>query len=586
MPSIVQRWLVGPVPVVATCVLLFSPSLAPADSLIVTEAMNATTVIEIFIEENAVRVELEASVPDLRPFEGIFPDDFRVRMGLESQPDEVRLKRFFSDQFVVRADGGAPRAGRLISFETRRRARRDEITGEPLTRAEDAGKKVVFVVFGYELDGRPETLTFKPPTDDDGGPSATIGFITYHQGLPVMDFGFLVGEETLDLDWGDPWFSRFRDRDLGRQDDSPLNVFLYVEPTEVRVEVIARPVDIQTWTDLGIGCLKTIPAEIQEEVKQRVGGFFAGHLDLTIDGEPVTPVLDRVNFVNRRWRTSTVITPARELDAKAATLAVVFVQPRTGTPRETAVTWELFSDRIERIFGAAIDETGPQRSSLERDDNVLRWKSSLDDPTAPSLMGVRAPPTALMRLIMWLCRIGVVAASVLLLRAGARAAGGGASRGVVAALALAVAGLAAGGWIAARSATVNPARASDVVSALLHNLYRSFDSRDEGVIRETLERSVAGDQATEACSSIRRGLELAGEGRVRARVEQVEVTDLELLGSDGGLAVRCAWVVEAAVGHWGHRHQRRDRVVADLRIEVVDGVWKITGLDLVDRKRL
>ena len=65
--------------------------------------------------------------------------------------------------------------------------------------------------------------------------------MTYHRGLPVTDFRSLGSEEILDLDWSDPWFSKFRNRNLWRQVDSPLNVFLYVEPYEVRVEIIARP---------------------------------------------------------------------------------------------------------------------------------------------------------------------------------------------------------------------------------------------------------------------------------------------------------------------------------------------------------
>ena len=73
------------VPVVVLAVLL-SASPARADAIVVTKAMTATTVIEIFIEEDEVRVELEASVPDLLAFSSIFPDEFRVRMGLESEP--------------------------------------------------------------------------------------------------------------------------------------------------------------------------------------------------------------------------------------------------------------------------------------------------------------------------------------------------------------------------------------------------------------------------------------------------------------------------------------------------------------------
>jgi len=492
--SVATAWAV--VIVFLICAVLIPATPSHADAIVVTKAMTATTVMEIFVEEDEVRVEFEASVPDLVAFDSIFPDRFRVRMGQQSEPEEVLIERFFTEEFVIRADGGAPLRGRLVSFETRRRVPRDEITGEPLPVAEGVGTPVVFVVFSCPLDGRPETLSFSPPTTEGGVPAATIGFVTYHQGLPVMDFRYLGSEETLDLDWGDPWFSKFRNRNLWRQYDSPVNVFLYVEPYEVRVEIIARPADIHAWTDLGIEGLGSFPVEIQDEIMERVGEFFGEHLDLTIDGEPVNPVLDRINFLNRTLRTSTVITPPRELDASSATLGVIFVQPRTGYPQEAAVTWTLFPDRVDRIPGAATDEAGPLRFFLQRDDNVLWWKNFLKDPTLPTLMDVRTPPSVLMRLVMWLCRLGLVVAAVLLLRAGARAAGRSKSWAPVGVLALLVVAFAAGGWAAARSVNIDADRSSEIVSALLHNIYRAFDYRDEEMIYDTLEHSVTGELLT------------------------------------------------------------------------------------------
>ena len=571
---------------VAFFAALISATSAFADAIVVTKAMTATTVMEIFVGSDEVRVELEASVPDLVAFDSIFPDRFRVKMGQQSEPEEVLLERFFTEEFVIRADGGAPLRGRLVSFETRRRVPRDELTGEPLPVAEDVGTPVVFVVFSCPLDGRPKTLTFSPPKTESGVPTATIGFVTYHQGLPVMDFRYLGSEETLDLDWTDPWFSKFRNRNLWRQYDSPLNVFLYVEPFEVRVEIIARPVDIQAWTDLGIEGLRSFPVEIQDELKQRVGGFLGEHLDLTIDGEPVVPVLERINFLNRTLRTSTVITPPRELDASSATLGVIFIQPRTGYPQEAAVTWTLFPDRVERIPGAATDEAGPLRFFLQRDDNVLWWKNFLKNPKLPTLMDVRTPPSAWTRLAMWLCRLGLAVAAVLLIRAGARAAGGSESWAAVGVLVVMVVAFAAGGWVSARSVNIDTERASEIVSALLHNIYRAFDYRDEEMIYDTLEHSVTGDLLTETYLETRRGLELASQGGARAKVQEIELTGLEMMDSDVGLRLRCQWNVAAAVGHWGHIHQRMNRYVADLHLESVDGVWKITGMELIEEQRL
>jgi hypothetical protein len=231
-------------------ILCWLPSrTASADAIVFTKAMTASTVMEIFINESEILVKVEIGVPDLLAFQNLLPDEFRTRIGLEPEPLAERLAKFFEEDLLIRADGGPPLPGRVVEIKPRRRVPRDEITGEPLPAAEREGEPVIFVVLSYGFSGRPDTLTFHPPTAGGAFPTANIGFITYHMELPVMDFRYLGAESTIDLDWDDPWFSKFRNRNLWRQYDSPLNVFLYVEPYEVRVEIIARPRDVQKWAD-------------------------------------------------------------------------------------------------------------------------------------------------------------------------------------------------------------------------------------------------------------------------------------------------------------------------------------------------
>jgi hypothetical protein len=557
-----------------------------ADAIVVTKAMTANTVAEIFIEEDEVRVEIETGVPDLVAFADIFPDEFRVRMGLESESDAAgRHRRFFNEGLVIRADGGRPLPGRVVSFETRRRLPRDEITGDPLPAGEGEGRPVVFVVLSYPLKDRPDTLGISPPVVD-GTNAASIGFMTYHLGLPVMDFRYLGVEEIVDLDWNDPWYSKFRNRNLWRQYDAPINVFLYVEPFEVRVEVVLRPRDVQEWTDVGIGDLDTIPVAIQDDVKRAVAAYLAENLDLTVDGEPVAPQLDRVNFLNRTLRTSTVINPPRDLDASAATLGVIFVEPRSGYPQEAAVTWDLFPDRVDRIPAAATDEAGPLRFFLQREDNVLWWRNFLKSPSLPSLVDVRPPPTIANRLAMWLSWLVLGVSLALFLRAGVRAIGGAGSWSSAAIVAVVVALSVAGTWWSHQAVRTGTERAAEIVEALLHNVYRAFDYRDEEMIYGVLEASVTGSLLTEIYLETRRGLELESQGGARAKVRRIELVEIAGLESDDGIASRCTWNVEAAVGHWGHIHQRINQYVADVTIEVVDDRWKIVSLELVDERRL
>jgi hypothetical protein len=570
----------------AACILAIAPTVVHGDAIVVTKAMTASTVVEIFIEESTIQVEMEIGVQDLLAFHNLLPDEMRSRMGLEPEPLADRLARFFAEDFVILADGGPPLPGRVTEIEPRRRVRRDEITGEPLPSVEDEGEPVVFVVLSYTFGGRPDTLTFHPPTAGGEYPTATIGFITYHLGLPSMDFRYLGAESTIDLDWDDPWFSKFRNRNLWRQYDSPLNVFLYVEPYEVRVEIVTRPRDVQRWADVGVGGLQTIPVEIQEEVKRRVADYYADNLDLTIDGEPITPALDRVNFLERTLRTSTVISPPRELDAAAATLGVIFLHPTSGYPEEAHLTWGLFPERVARIPAAATDEAGPLRFLLVPDDNILWWKNFLKDPTLPTLVDVEPPPSPLIRAAVVISWIGMAILGVVLVVNGAAAARGKMpwKRAAVAAAILVV--VAGATLFATRSTRVDNQRATEIVAALLSNIYRAFDYRDEEIIYDTLDHSLSGDLLTDTYLETRRSLELASQGGARAKVKEVEVIEVETERDGAGFVAVGTWNVAAAVGHWGHIHQRRNQYLAELRVEPVDGVWKITSFELIEESRL
>jgi hypothetical protein len=573
--------------VVALCVVATATTrTADADAIIVTKAMTADTVVEIFIEESVVRVELEIGLENLRAFHNLQPDEIRRRMGLEPAPYPERLRTFVTEDLVIRADGGPPLPGRLVEIEPRRRVPRDELTGEPLPAAEDEGEPVVYAVLEYRFSGQPRTLSFSPPKDEEGRPAANVGFITYHLGLPVMDFRYLGAVETVNLDWNDPWFSKFTNRNLWRQYDSPMNVFLYVEPFEVRVEIIARPRDVQKWTDVGVGELKKIPVEIQEEVQRKVADFFAEKINLTIDGQPIEPELDRVNFLERSLRTSTVISPPRELDAASATLGVIFLQPTTGYPQEANVVWDLFPAKVERIPVAATDEAGPLRSFLLPDDNVLWWKNFLKNPQVPTLVDVEAPPSPLLRGAMYLSWAALAVLGLLVVRSGVAAARHQRSwRRVIVAAAVLIA-IAGGSFAATRSARLDDERAEEIVSALLYNVYRAFDFRDEEIIYDTLAYSVGGDLLTATYLETRRGLELASQGGARAKVQEIELLEVEAENEDDGFRATVTWTVAASVGHWGHIHQRRNQYTAELTVEPVDGLWKITSMELIGEERL
>jgi hypothetical protein len=131
-------------------------------------------------------------------------------------------------------------------------------------------------------------------------------------------------------------------------------------------------------------------------------------------------------------------------------------------------------------------------------------------------------------------------------------------------------------------------RAGEISLGLLKNIYHAFDYHEEGVVYDTLARSVTGDLLTQIYIEVQGSLALANQGGAKVKVKQVELTNVEVdsLPDSKGFSSRCSWTVTGSVGHWGHIHQRQNAYTAVLHIEPDDKNWKITNLYLEEEQRL
>lgn len=574
--------------VLGVVVFLLIPTAAHSDAIVVTRAATATTIAEVFVESDSIKVELEVGLPDLDAFRNLLPDELYQRLGHDPVPLASRIGRFFAEDFVLRPGGGAPLPGRVTEMQARLRVVRDQITGQPLPTQPDSGETVVSIRLAYRLRGRPATLVISPPRKSGGYASANIGFVVYHQGLPVMDFRYLGAEEVLHLDWTDPWYSRFENRNLRRQYDSPISAFLYVEPYEVRKEIVIRPKDLEFWMDLGLDDKEIIPVGEQADLKRRIGEFLATNSPVTIDGKYAEGTLDRIHFIRRTLRRTGVIDPPEDLETVSATLGVIFVYPTTGLPDEVTLDWELFNPRIQRVPAFATDEAGGLPYFLTPEDSLLIWQNFLVNPTIPTLIEVQTPEDRRLPLAA-VALLAVTALVVLAVRHGRSVLKG--QRPSWAALALLVVSVATLVFTlpgVLGSPGVSDEVAGEITGNLLRNVYRAFDYREESQIYDLLEQSASGELLTDIYLETRRSLEIENQGGARAKVKEVEMLDTsaEGLRGESGFLAHCTWNVSGSVGHWGHIHQRTNQYEARITVKPVDGAWKIIGLELLQEERL
>ncbi len=567
--------------------ILSMPSGHNSDAIVITRAMLASTVSEIFIHDDSVVVELEIGLEDVSAFVNLLPDDLHAELGFDPEPWSERLIRFVREDFVIREGGDQPLFGYLRTLELRQRIRRDEITGEPMPTDPDSAETVISARLTYPTSGRPPVLYFSAPGTEAGAPEASVGFMAYHRGVPVNDFRYLGAHERINLDWDDPWYSGFENRNLRRQFYAPISAYLYVEPYEVRKEVVFRPRDLQQWVDLGLEGVDTIRVAQQEDVIQRAVEFLRSRNPVTIDGTPAEGYLDRAHFIYRNLRTSGVFDPPRDLDATTATMGVIFTYPTDGLPEEVAMEWQLFDERIPEVPSSATDEAGSLPYTLRPNDNVLRWQNFLTNPTLPVLVDVTSPPRG--RLVFLVLAVAALVGLAVLTGLHAR----GLIRGArpsrrVALTALSFVIILGVSVPATIRLGVSDDEAKEVLGTLLRNVYLAFDYRDEERIYDTLEKSVAGELLTDVFLETRRSLELENQGGARAKVKEVTILDGRYSPTDGGAGFVSIlrWTVRGSVGHWGHIHQRTNQYQARIVVRADDGQWKIVDLEVLEERRL
>ncbi len=561
--------------------LVFLHSQALADAVVVTQAMFAGTIAEFFVEEGRVTLALEIGARDLETFRNLLPDDVYQAMGHTPAPVAERRARFFQHDFPIVADGGPPLVGRILELGPRERIARDPVTGEPLRAGEEEAESTVFGRIEYVLPGRPQRLSLFAPRG-----SASVGFVAYHRGIPLNDFRYLTAQQTLKLDWQDPWYSSFQRRSLRRQYFAPMSGFLYVEPYEVRKEIVARPRDLQSWVDLGLDGRETIPPEMQPELLRQAAEFLRNHHRVLIDGREIAPELERANFLERSLRTSRVIDPPIELDVFSAVLGVIFVYPTDGLPESVTLDWDLWNERIQRVPAASVDQAGPFPVILEPNRRVLEWQNFLKNPELPTLQ-VLAPPPGVAARMAWFLRWPALAAALAGLLWWLRSRQHSAFGRWPALTAAFGALLASVCFSWGSGARLSDERMNEVVAGLLHNVYRAFDFREEEQIYDVLAKSASGDLLGKLYLETRRGLELANQGGARAKVKEIEMIELDAAAAAGGGFVATArWNVAGSVGHWGHVHQRQNQYRAELAIAPVEGSWKLVGLEVLEEERL
>ena len=585
-------------------VLVLSISTARADWINLTGAETSPNIAEIYILDDHVKLVLEVYIGDLEAFDELIPDDWVKDPVVQRPGSAKRLQKFSSETVQFMNEMGEKLAAQLQLVEPRlRKDRQSPFAGmiNPYTRQRvpepPTDKRVLYAELVYPFKKKPKELTIVPPLDKEGRAIVTIGFIAYHKAVPIIDFRYLGTPAHLTLDWEDPWYSKFENPNLKRHHKSALMSFLYVEPYEVRHEILTRVKDLEEWMDLGLRGDEYIEVDELEPLKKRIGEFLLGRNPVLVNGRLLKPILDRTNYVKVGLTGIQLLEQPERLEISIAIVGVIIAYITEGIPQEVTVDWELFTDQIQKVPVTAIDPAGPLLSYVEPQDNVHTWTNFLKNYQLPTVEAVAVAGT-LGRVNV---PVGSLACLAILLPVGwqirtRKQRGKSVTVPMVATVVLLGASLAA--YPYAQVSVAKPTAiagnlegepAQVLLHTLLKNVYRAFDFREEEDVYDKLALSVSGDLLASIYLQNRKSFAVQKAGGAQAKIKQVDILDVaaeKISDRPLAFAFKSKWTAMGTVGHWGHVHTRKNLYDAIVTVEAVEGNWKITNLELLEEKRV
>jgi len=560
---------------------------ARADWINLIRADQCESIIEVYVEDEWIRITLEIGEKDFEHFKWIIPEQY-YPAGWNTTNRESHLRKFFDSSLILMADGKRLE-GEVQKIESRPRTYRSSLyTGKIDTLNTDISSRILFVDIRYKTK-RPGKMSITPPIEKgEANTSANIGFVTYHKNLPVNDLRYLSTEETLILDWKDPWYSKFLNRNLARHHKSSFMSFLYVEDFEVRHELVVRVKDLDHWLDLDFGIDDKLDYKELDSLRSMVTDFLIDRNKVIIDGVAVSPILDKAHFIEVKLSGIQILDINSSMDYASAILGVIFVYPQEKIPQRVEVHWDLWSDQINKIPCVMHDPAGPMPYDLTPDDATLVYTNYLTNHVPPTVAEIKTDPRMLRFPFISLLILGFIGYR---LRSMLRKKGSWKDWSLI------IVGLLIGiimipiSWKIelpfSKTSNLSPANSYALVNSVLKNVYRSFDFKKESDIYDKLSVSVSGDLLSEIYIQAKQSMVLEQQGGIQVNLDTIHVDSVEPVDDrDGNTSYKCNWKVTGKVGHWGHIHRRMNQYAAILRLNPENGVWKLHDIEILEEIRL
>ena len=525
-----------------------------ADWMNLTGAEISENIAEIYVLDDHVRVKLEVYVGDLDKFEELVPDEWLKDSVTERPSLEQRMHTFATERLQIVTDKGEKLPAKLELVEPRQRVDRvSAYTGmiNPMTRQRvreaPADKRVLYAEIVYPFEGKPESLQIIPPLNERGMVTANIGFVAYHQAVPITDFRFLGQSAKLNINWHDPWYTKFDNKNLTRHHKYPLMLYLYVEPRQVRLESLLRISDISELTGFVVD--SQLGAEdIRLQLQQHIKNYYTDNGSLQIDGDLLKPDSIRVEFLTVSLKGLKVIENTSVIDESSLLVGVsqqFFIE---ALPQKIESSWPFFNQRIDRIPVTVTDPVGPLMSLIDKDDPEFGWQNFLKKYSDAVIVPVEVDTG-------WNINIPYVGKTKLV------------------------------------NQMPDQEQALNIVGGVFENVRIAFiEKRPENFSRELARVStavIASDQAAilnkELAKLFSPNVTGGGVSSVQS-FDELHVSNIRELADPDGFSVNINGSAAISAKHWGHIDQRQFQFQLLLDLVEVNNQWRLADLTVIDIK--
>jgi hypothetical protein len=550
------------------------------------------------VREDEVLVELRIMLEDLVMFHNLKANAETIFKADDLRQAAEKHEAFLLKYFTVRDAEGQLLEGKIEERNV------TAIPDDGVPQVELMKRQAIYLMRFVPAEKKPKFLTF---IQQFGGAKSVIPSI---MDFMVLQNGVWTAKpvqlgagrpHSVELDWENPpdeapqsW-RKLREKQeaaiqkrLGITSYSGLYSYIYLTDQEARHEILVPLLTFEKWLPLERADAEFITVAEQEAAREKIGEWFRDHNPVEIDGIPVKPVLQRLQFFGLDINDFAQNAKPRRISAYQARLGIILGYPAKAPPNRVRMTWETFHESAPFLRSVIYDrDLNPTEEFFVKDKPRFEWTREGNPPVPHSFLTrlvIRPPGISKITLALF------VAAPVfgLLLRFKTGRTGWSLLGSGV----LLIAGVCF--WNHPSQISFSqPRKINDPVvtrhaSTLLQNIYRAWDYQNESDVYDALEHSVKGDLLEELFLKTQAGLRMQEQGGAVARVKKVTIEKIGVVGSEAAgteIAIDCTWRVRGTVEHWGHIHTRENKYTARMKIDAtMEGRGRIVGFEVTDQK--